>query len=91
MQAIYGLLEGLAHLYLVDEQVISMFGRIVVLHVGFQRPIFHEAFEVGQVVVDVDDVGIGLLLQNLFRQCLHELRLARSADACDDLDIGSVD
>lgn len=60
------------------------------LDVRLQGAIVHDILEVGQVVVYVDDVGAWLLFDNLLRQDLHKLRLARSAHAGDDLDVGRV-
>ena len=90
MQAVYSLFEGGAHLHLVDEQVVLPVGCIAFLDVCFHGAILHDALEVGQVVVDVDDAGIWLSFDNLLRQGLHELGFARSADAGNDLDVGRV-
>ena len=91
MQAVYGFFEGGTHLHLVDEQVVLPIEHIAFLDVRLQGVIVHDILEVGQVVVDVDDVGVWLLFDNLLRQGLHKLRLARSAHASDDLDVGCVD
>ena len=60
---------------------------IVLLHVCLHGAVVQDVLEVREVVVDADDVRVGLSLGDLLRQGLQKLRLARPADAGDDLDV----
>ena len=90
VQAVYCLLKGLAHLHLIDKKVVLATRRMAFLNIGLHGPVIHDVLEVGEVVVDMDNVGVGLYSQNAMRQSLHELRFPRPAHAGDDLDIGRV-
>ena len=88
VQAVHSLFKRRAHLDLVDHHVVVHAGLVPFFDVAFQRVILKERFVIGQVEIDVDHVGtivIGLYARD---ERLQQFRLAASAHACDDFDVG---
>ena len=63
LQAVNGLLKRCAHLHLINKQVVLPAGNEVPFHLCLQGLVIHDVLEVGKVVVDMDDVGIRLIVQ----------------------------
>ena len=46
---------------------------VALFNVGFERMVLKQGFELGQVEVHVDDVGLGILSRSLGCERIHEL------------------
>ena len=87
VEAVYGLLEAFAQLHLVDEEPVRDTRFPAVLYLAVQGVVLEEGLVVEVEQVDVDVVGARVVIRRLGGERLHELGLAATAHAGDNLDV----
>ena len=79
-----------AHLHFIHKQIVCFTGLIAFLHIGVQRMVFLDFF-IGQIhEVNEDNIDVFKIAFQVLNIRLHQLGFTGSADACDDLDVGST-